>query len=177
MKVSKLNEAKLNEIRYKKYVEELKDFCRYGYCLEEETAKEYLKFLVDGITKIAKKHKTITKDTAHKINNNRFEKELERRPKNKDDYFESEEENREGTLKEFEIDFREMFNQLKLEKDDKGNRKIKQDWITWIQTTFNDYVSRFDQRDPAIPADFAKKVNWKDKGESTGEHMPSSVRD
>ena len=55
MKVSKLNEAKLNEIRYKKYVEELKDFCRYGYCLEEETAKEYLKFLVDVITKIAKK--------------------------------------------------------------------------------------------------------------------------
>lgn len=167
MKVNKLGEEKLNEFR---------DFCRYGYCLEEETAKEYLKFLINGIKNITNRYKTISTDSAHKINNKRFRDERARDNRIDNDYFESFS-GKEGTLNEFEIEFRDMFNQLKTEKGNDGKRKIPQEWITWIQTTFNDYVSRFDQRDPAIPADFAKKVNWKDKGESTGEHMPSSVRD
>ena len=53
-------------------------FCRYGYCLEEETAKEYLKFLVNGIKNITNRHKTISADSAHKINNTRFRKEREK---------------------------------------------------------------------------------------------------
>ena len=64
-------------------------FCRYGYCLEEETAKEYLKFLVNGIKNITNRHKTISADTAHKINNTRFRKERERGNRIDDDYFES----------------------------------------------------------------------------------------
>lgn len=39
-----------------------------------------------------------------------------------------------------------MFNQLKTEKDDDGKRKISQEWITWIQSAFNDYVCRFGER-------------------------------
>lgn len=59
MRVNKLVEEKLNEFR---------DFCRYGHCLEEETAKEYLKFLVNGIKNITNRYKTISADSAHKIN-------------------------------------------------------------------------------------------------------------
>lgn len=167
--------SKYKENEYKKYLIELKEFCKYGQCLSEETAKEYLKFLVDGICKITKKYKTITKDTSHKINSHRLEKELTRRAENKDDYFEGETGNREGTLEEFETDFQRMFTQLKREKDAKGNRKISQEWITWIQGTFNDYICRFDSRDADIETDFAKRVNWKGKGKSTGKHLPSFV--
>lgn len=69
MRINKLDEEKLNEFR---------DFCRYGYCLEEETAKEYLKFLINGIKNITDKHKTISADTSHKINNKRFKNERTR---------------------------------------------------------------------------------------------------
>ena len=43
-------------------------FCRYGYCLEEETAKEYLKFLVNGIKNITNRHKTISAFTTNLFN-------------------------------------------------------------------------------------------------------------
>lgn len=154
-----------------KVLNELLDFCKYGYCLEEETAKEYLKFLVNGIKNISNKYKTVSADSAHKINNKRFEDERARNKKIKDDYFESFS-GKEGTLSEFE----DMFNQLKMEKDDKGKRKIPQEWITWIQSTFNDYVCRFDKRDSSIKADFADEVNWKDKGRNTRSHLPSSAK-
>lgn len=167
MRINKLVEKKLNEFR---------DFCRYGYCLEEETAKEYLKFLVNGIKNITNRHKTISADSAHKINNKRFRNERARDNRIDDDYFESFS-GKEGTLNEFEIEFRNMFNQLKTEKDDDGKRKISQEWITWIQSAFNDYVCRFDKRDSSINADFAAEVNWSDKGKSTGKHLPSAVKD
>lgn len=176
MRVSRLNEERLNEIRRKKYLNELVDFCRYGYCLEEETAKDYLNFLVNRIKKITRRHNTITKDTAHKINNKRFKDERARDRRIDDDYFETFS-NKEGTLNEFEIEFGNMFNQLKTEKDDDGKRKIPQEWITWIQTTFNDYVCRFDKRDSSIGTDFAAEVNWVDKGKSTGKHLPSAAKD
>lgn len=131
-----------------------RDFCRYGYCLEEETAKEYLKFLVNGIKNITNRHKTISADSAHKINNKRFRNERARDNRVDDDYFESFS-GKEGTLNEFEIEFRNMLNRLKTEKDDDGKRKISQEWITWIQSAFNDYVCRFDKRDSSINADFA----------------------
>jgi len=166
MRIDKLDEEKLNEFR---------DFCRYGYCLEEETAKEYLNFLVNGIKSITDKYKTISADTAHKINNKRFRNERTRDDRIDNDYFESFS-GKEGTLSEFETEFEYMFNQLKIEKDDKGKRKIPQEWITWIQSTFNDYVCRFDKRDPSIKADFADEVNWKDKGRFTGSHLPSSAK-
>lgn len=102
--------------------------CRYGYCLEEETAKEYLKFLVNGIKNITNRHKTISADSAHKINNKRFRDERARDNRVDDDYFESFS-GKEGTLNEFEIEFRDMLNQLKTEKDDDGKRKISQEWI------------------------------------------------
>lgn len=70
-----------------------------------------------------------------------------------------------------------MLNQLKTEKDDDGKRKISQEWITWIQSAFNDYVCRFDKRDSSINADFAAEVNWSDKGKSTGKHLPSAAKD
>lgn len=155
---------------------EFRDFCRYGYCLEEETAKEYLKFLVNGIKNITNRHKTISADSAHKINNKRFRNERARDNRIDDDYFESFS-GKEGTLNEFEIEFRNMFNQLKTEKDDDGKRKISQEWITWIQSAFNDYVCRFDKRDSSINADFAAEVNWSDKGKSTSKHLPSAAKD
>ena len=155
---------------------EFRDFCRYGYCLEEETDKEYLKFLVNGIKNITNRHKTISADSAHKINNKRFRDERARDNRVDDDYFESFS-GKEGTLNEFEIEFRDMLNQLKTEKDDDGKRKIPQEWITWIQSTFNDYVCRFDKRDSSINADFAAEVNWSDKGKSTGKHLPSAAKD
>lgn len=155
---------------------EFRDFCRYGYCLEEETAKEYLKFLVNGIKNITNRHKTISADSAHKINNKRFRNERARDNRIDDDYFESFS-GKEGTLNEFEIEFRNMFNQLKAEKDDDGKRKISQEWITWIQSAFNDYVCRFDKRDSSINADFAAEVNWSDKGKSTSKHLPSAAKD
>lgn len=167
MRVNKPVEEKLNEFR---------DFCRYGYCLEEETAKEYLKFLVNGIKNITNRYKTISADSAHKINNKRFRDERARDNRVDDDYFESFS-GKEGTLNEFEIEFRNMFNQLKTEKDDDGKRKISQEWITWIQSAFNDYVCRFDKRDSSINADFAAEVNWSDKGKSTGKHLPSAAKD
>lgn len=168
MRVNELGEEKLNEFR---------DFCRYGYCLEEETAKEYLKFLVNGIKNITNRHKTISADSAHKINNKRFRDERARDNRiDDDDYFESFS-GKEGTLNEFEIEFRDMFNQLKTEKDDDGKRKIPQEWITWIQSAFNDYVCRFDRRDSSINADFATEVNWSDKGKNTGKHLPSAAKD
>lgn len=167
MRVNKLVEEKLNEFR---------DFCRYGHCLEEETAKEYLKFLVNGIKNITNRHKTISADSAHKINNKRFRNERARDNRIDDDYFESFS-GKEGTLNEFEIEFRNMFNQLKTEKDDDSKRKISQEWITWIQSAFNDYVCRFDKRDSSINADFAAEVNWSDKGKSTGKHLPSAAKD
>lgn len=167
MRVNKLVEEKLNEFR---------DFCRYSYCLEEETAKEYLKFLVNGIKNITNRHKTISADSAHKINNKRFRDERARDNRVDDDYFESFS-GKEGTLNEFEIEFRNIFNQLKTEKDDNGKRKISQEWITWIQSAFNDYVCRFDKRDSSINADFAAEVNWSDKGKSTGKHLPSAAKD
>lgn len=151
---------------------EFRDFCRY----EEETAKEYLKFLVNGIKNITNKHKTISADSAHKINNKRFRNERARDNRIDDDYFESFS-GKEGTLNEFEIEFRDMLNQLKTEKDDDGKRKISQEWITWIQSAFNDYVCRFDKRDSSINADFAAEVNWSDKGKSTGKHLPSAAKD
>lgn len=155
---------------------EFRDFCRYSYCLEEETAKEYLKFLVNGIKNITNRHKTISADSAHKINNKRFRNERARDNRIDDDYFESFS-GKEGTLNEFEIEFRNMFNQLKTEKDDDGKRKISQEWITWIQSAFNDYVCRFDKRDSSINADFAAEVNWSDKGKSTSKHLPSAAKD
>lgn len=167
MRVNKLVEEKLNEFR---------DFCRYGHCLEEETAKEYLKFLVNGIKNITNRHKNISADSAHKINNKRFRNERSRDNRIDDDYFESFS-GKEGTLNEFEIEFRNMFNQLKTEKDDDGKRKISQEWITWIQSAFNDYVCRFDKRNSSINADFAAEVNWSDKGKSTGKHLPSAAKD
>lgn len=167
MRVNKPVEEKLNEFR---------DFCRYGYCLEEETAKEYLKFLVNGIKNITNRYKTISADSAHKINNKRFRDERARDNRVDDDYFESFS-GKEGTLNEFEIEFRNMFNQLKTEKDDDGKRKISQEWITWIQSAFNDYVCRFDKRDSSINADFAAEVNWSDKGKSTGKHLLSAAKD
>lgn len=166
MRINKLDEEKLNEFR---------DFCRYRYCLEEETAKEYLKFLINGIKNITDKHKTISADTSHKINNKRLKNERTRDKKIKDDYFESFSD-KEGTLSEFETEFEVMFNQLKVAKDDEGKRRIPQEWIIWIQSTFNDYVCRFDKRDPSIKTDFATEVNWKDKGRSTGSHLPSSAK-
>lgn len=167
MRFNKLVEEKLNEFR---------DFCRYDYCLEEETAKEYLKFLVNGIKNITNRHKTISADSAHKINNKRFRDERARDNRVDDDYFESFS-GKEGTLNEFEIEFRDMLNQLKTEKDDDGKRKISQEWITWIQSAFNDYVCRFDKRDSSINADFAAEVNWSDKGKSTGKHLSSAAKD
>lgn len=144
--------------------------------LKKKTAKEYLKFLVNGIKNITNRHKTISADSAHKINNKRFRDERARDNRVDDDYFESFS-GKEGTLNEFEIGFRDMLNQLKTEKDDDGKRKISQEWITWIQSAFNDYVCRVDKRDSSINADFAAEVNWSDKGKSTGKHLPSAAKD
>ncbi|WP_406035421.1 hypothetical protein [Treponema saccharophilum] len=93
----------------------------------------------NGIKNITNRHKTISADSAHKINNKKFRDERARDNRIDDDYFESFS-GKEGTLNEFEIEFRDMFNQLKTEKDDDGKRKIPQEWITWIQSAFNAWL-------------------------------------
>lgn len=49
MRVSRLNEEKLNEIKHRKYLNELIDFCLYESCLNEETAREYFEWLAKKI--------------------------------------------------------------------------------------------------------------------------------
>lgn len=154
-----------------KLLEDLKDFCRFGYCLKEENAKEYLQFLVSAIRKILDNTdlKTISKSTSHKINTSRFKDQIKTQ-KFQADYFENK------TLSEFEADFAKIFQDLKLQKDVKNVPKVPKDWIMWIQGTFNDYVARFKKRDSSIDNDFEKtKITWKGKKQDTRRFLPSSA--
>ena len=75
MRVSKVNKCTPIKIR-KQYLNELVDFCRYDYCLEEETAKAYLEFLVDAINKVkSQKSSKVADKNLDKINTNRFNSE------------------------------------------------------------------------------------------------------
>lgn len=49
MRMSKLNENRLAEIRHRKCLNELLDFCLYGDCLQEETAREYFYWLLPRV--------------------------------------------------------------------------------------------------------------------------------
>lgn len=172
MRVSKVNECTPIKIR-KQYLNELVDFCRYGYCLEEETAKAYLEFLVDAINKVkSQKGSKVADKNLDKINTNRFNSELRRDPELVDGYFED----GKGTLSEFENLFARAFQQLKSETDEDEKRKIPQEWIKWLQDAFNNYVSRFEKRTAGINTDFADRVDWTDKGEFKGKHLPSSAK-
>lgn len=171
MKVTELKQKK-----YKKLLEELKDFCEYGECLQEETAKDYLKFLIDALCLLKDKYgdKAVENTGNHsKVNNNRFQKELEYlKSEANTDYFEGQ------TLAEFEKDFEKMFSQLKTQHTLDGKRRISTKWIEWIQDTFNNYVARFEKRSPEISTDFRNQVGWKNKRETsnTGKYLPSAVK-
>lgn len=156
---------------YSKLLEDLKDFCRFGYCLKEENAKEYLQFLVSAIRKILDNTdlKTISKSTSHKINTSRFKYQIQFQ-KTQADYFENK------TLSDFETDFAKIFQELKLQKSVDGVPRVPKDWIGWIQGTFNDYVARFKKRDSSIDNDFEKtKITWKGKKQDTRKFLPSSA--
>lgn len=163
----KLREEILNEFY---------DFCKYSYCLEEETAKDYLKFLVDALCSIRDKYgdKAVENVGNHsKVNNTRFQKERKRlSDKANTDYFEKQ------TLADFEKDFEKMFNQLKTQHTLDGKRRISTKWIEWIQDTFNNYVARFEKRSPEISTDFRNQVDWKNKKETsnTGKYLPSVTK-
>lgn len=171
MKVTELKQKK-----YKKLLEELKDFCKYGYCLEEETARAYLKFLIDALCLLKDKYgdKAVENTENHsKVNSSRFQKERKRlSDKANTDYFEKQ------TLADFEKDFEKMFNQLKTQRTLDGKRRISTKWIEWIQDTFNNYVARFEKRSPEISTDFRNQVDWKNKKETsnTGKYLPSVAK-
>lgn len=171
MKVTELKQKK-----YKKLLEELKDFCEYGYCLEEETARTYMLFLVDALVKIerARGKKAAANEENHsKVNNNRFAGEKDRlENRAEDDYFEGK------SLGEFEKEFERIFNQLKIQHTLDGKRKIPTEWIVWIQNTFNNYVARFEKRNPKTNTDFRNQVGWKDKKQTSnsGKYLPFEAR-
>lgn len=159
-----------------KVLNELLDFCKYGYCLEEETAKTYMQFLVDALVKIEKsrgKKAAANEENHSKVNNNRFAGERDRLGNRAgDDYFEGK------SLGEFEKDFEKIFNQLKTQHTLDDKRKIPAEWIVWIQDTFNNYVARFEKRNTKIDTDFRNQVDWKDKKQTSnsGRYLPSETR-
>lgn len=163
----KLREEILNEFY---------DFCRYGYCLEEETAKDYLKFLIDALCLIRDRYgdKAVeSTENRSKVNINRFQRERkDLKGDANTDYFEGK------TLADFEKDFEKVFNQLKTQHTLDGKRRISTKWIEWIQDTFNNYVARFEKRSPEISTDFRNQVDWKNKKETsnTGKYLPSTAK-
>jgi len=163
----RLNEKVLNEFL---------DFCKYGYCLEEETARTYMLFLVDALVKIERGRgkKVVANEENHsKVNNNRFTRERRRLGNQaEDDYFEGK------SLGEFEKEFEKIFDQLKIQHTLDGKRKIPTEWIGWIQDTFNNYVARFEKRNPKTNTDFRNQVGWKDKKQTSnsGKYLPSEAR-
>lgn len=171
MKVTELKQKK-----YKKLLEELKDFCEYGECLQEETAKDYLKFLIDALCLIRDRYgdKAVENtENRSKVNSIRFQKEREDlKDKADTDYFEGQ------TLAGFEKDFERMFSQLKTQYTLDGKRKISTKWIEWIQDTFNNYVARFEKRSPEISTDFRNQAGWKNKKgtSNTGKYLPSAAK-
>lgn len=168
--------AELEKKKYKRLLEELRDFCKYGYCLEEETARTYILFLVDTLVKIERsrgKKAAANEENHSKVNNNRFAGERDRLENGaEDDYFEGK------SLEEFEKEFEKIFNQLKIQHTLDGKRKISTEWIRWIQDTFNNYVARFEKRNPKTNTDFRNQVSWKDKKQTSnsGKHLPSETR-
>ena len=135
--------------------------------------KPILNFLVDAINKVkSQKGSNVADKNIQKINTNRFNSELKRKPKLANCYFED----GKGTLSEFENLFAKAFQQLKSETDEDEKRKIPQEWIKWLQDAFNNYVSRFEKRTAGVDTDFADRVDWTDKGEFKGKHLPSSAK-
>ena len=53
MRVSKMNEDRLVEVRRKKYLNELLDFYLYGDCLDEDMAEEYFDSIKENITELS----------------------------------------------------------------------------------------------------------------------------
>jgi len=155
---------------------EFYDFCKYGYCLEEETAKDYLKFLIDALCLIRDSYgdKAVeSTENRSKVNVIRFQKEQKDLKGDANvDYFEGK------TLADFEKDFERMLNQLKTQHTLDGKRKISTKWIEWIQDTYNNYVARFEKRSPEISTDFRNQVSWKNKKETsnTGKYLPSTAK-
>ena len=49
MRVSRLNEDRLIEVRHRKYLNELLDFCLYESFLNEETAEDYFDWLLPRV--------------------------------------------------------------------------------------------------------------------------------
>lgn len=142
-------------------------------CLNEEEAKEYLKFITNSLKQLSDKVKglkNIPDSSLKELNRLRVDKELKRNPELKNDYFEDED----HTLASFEKEFLRMFNQLKSKKNEKGEPKVSKEWIEKIQYTFNNYLSRFEKRSTGISTDFAKELTWKDKSVDKGKHLPNS---
>lgn len=147
------------------YLQEFSDFCNYGYCLKEEEANRYLKFLISSLKKILNKYKKVTPDLISKINNYRFRQESKRWENN---YFENQ------TLEYFEDIFSKALNDLKLKKKNE-KRVISQKWIEWLQSSLNEYLAHFEKRSGEISVDYGKQVNWKNKNKvNKGNHLPSN---
>ena len=157
----------------KRLIEDVKDFCIYGLqVLDEETAKDYLSFLVDAVNKVKERYgdKAVEKVDS-KINTFRFNTNLATRAASAHDYFEGK------SLEDFERAFNKMFTQLRDAKDEKGKPVVNKDWVKWIQGTFNNYICRFEKRSSDIETDLGDQVDWIDKGKyQKGDHLPSSSK-
>lgn len=160
----KLTEARLLEAEYKQLLEDLQDFCEYGYCLQEEKAKDYLQFLVDSINKVRERYHNYTvNEVIDMINTYRFRSELRRNADLESRYFEDDNK----TLGAFEHSFWKNFQLLRT-----SGTKVPPKWIEWIQNAFNRYVGRFEPRIPGLYNDFANWVDWSDKDTENGRHVP-----
>ena len=165
MKVSKLTERKLQETEYKNCLNEMIDFCLYESCLNEETAKDYFKFLInDGLSKIDWKNKNAYEQNEEidAVSFDRFNKEKKRLTADKDKY------NEEGyfeskSFAEFRNDFK------KLLKNKKNDKSLTKDEIGNILLMFDLYCSRFSQnldklqtKQGVILPTFRNEAKWVD---------------
>ncbi len=144
-----------------KLIEDIIDCCEYGpQVLNEETGKEYLKFIVDALHKFLNKYgiKRAQLDAnQYGINRYRFEDEIKRgekpeEPDIKNDYFEGK------SIEEFKNDFQKVFTQLKTQYDKNGKTQVNATWVSLIQSCFNNYVKSFQ-----TSTKFKNGANWKNK--------------
>lgn len=165
MRISKLNEEKLQETEYKNYLNEVVDLCLYGRCLNEETANKYFEFLItDGLKKVDLNNQEAEKlnDSIDKVNMDRFNKELDSLSNDESKY------NCEGYFegKTF-AKFRKDFKKLLIDK--KNDKSLTRKEIENILYVFDLYCSRFVKNNDAprktneyINPTFRDKAHWID---------------
>lgn len=161
MRISKLNKDRLVEVRRRKYLNELFDFCLYESCLQEETATDYFAWLINqGLNQVNWDEKNSYKKNSDidVANTDRFNAELNRLEATDDydekGYFEG------NTFAEFRKEFK---RNLRNQKANFSKSELSQ-----ILNMFDLYCSRFvknldglKREYEKITPTFAQSANWK----------------